>query len=926
MGANQSAVVELDSTNSSRRFQDMNGKSGTPIEIPDSSSSAGNEEEEHGLKGVKANLLNCLDKIQTTGHVAASKQYGAFTNPGLTVAGTLIPLPLMSRDAETIRSVSRQAPFGKGDETVVDTSVRKTWELDHTQFAFANPAWQGYVALVLREAAQSLAMSEVRAEPYKLLLYDEGSFFKRHKDSEKVPGMIGTLVICLPSKHDGGSVHLSHVGKSYVFDTDKTSDFGLTSLSWFSDVTHEIKPLKSGYRLVLTYNIIHTGHKQLSARLVEKQSERLRSVLVKWQSELRPREKLVYQLEHKYTKSSLMLSNLKGRDRAVCQTLYEVGLDCGFVIFLAEMTRTQDDSEGYCETDEASTELDDVRTCEGLIVCGRISLDDQDILGSDLWARDADSEDEGDFTGNESMPSTLRYHDTVVVIVPMSKMPSFISSPDPRAVLSLVNNALEHRPGDRRLQASLLTILESSVPQGWSDGAFLSNVVALAIKLQRKTLYTVAVRTSFRGPVPRQLVLATLVRHMKEDHLRDPQKQPDWDRWFSDVISRATKISLVVLDDVLNSLDASIQEESLKESFRTWKTPLTTKMVESKDFLGVEDHDYLIGLLFNHSNDLEWLTNWFAPVLSGKGTKALICSILGDIHSNRERKTLARATDAYRCILESSAKKLVLTSGFPSPGNRYVMIETATSFYRKIIELVSQSLDMGLSKQAIGLLETSCADTDRDYQEPDEWDPLPAVIIQEFMEALLKLFRKYNIPPPESTKAMFISIFRNLFIGELPMRPTKPQGWRHKPIQCYENCADCRVLNSFLVNHQEQTREFAVPTKRRQHLESLLSRSLFRCHTRTGRLPYGLVVTKLGNEFQEDMREYEAQLEAVRNRLRPFRREDVKSLLGEGLYQELVLLKCVSDVDNAGTTTPGQKRKAEEEPDGSSASRPRLIE
>lgn len=299
-------------------------------------------------------------------------------------------------------------------QTVVDTSVRKTWELDHTQFALANPAWQAYVASLLDDAAQSLAMSEVRAEPYKLLLYEEGSFFKRHKDSEKVPGMIGTMVICLPSKHDGGSVHLSHAGKSYVFETDKTSDFGLTSLSWFSDVTHEIKPLKSGYRLVLTYNIIHTGHKHISADLVGEQSERLRSVLVKWQSKLPFREKLVYMLDHKYTQSSLKLSNLKGRDRAVCQSLYEVGLSCGFTIFLAKMTRTQgDDSNEYYDDDEESTELEDVRTCDGLTVCNRVYLEDEDILGSDLWDRDPDSEDEGGFTGNESMPSILRYHDTV---------------------------------------------------------------------------------------------------------------------------------------------------------------------------------------------------------------------------------------------------------------------------------------------------------------------------------------------------------------------------------------------------------------------------------------------------------------------------------------------------------------------------------
>ncbi|KAI0169556.1 hypothetical protein GGR52DRAFT_573620 [Hypoxylon sp. FL1284] len=187
----------------------MAGISQFPIEISEDESDL--ETEDAALVELREDLLDCLDGIQSTGTVAFSESRMSFVNPGLVIGDTLIPLPLVSRDTEILKSMCRLAPFGKGDETVVDTSVRKTWELDY-----------------------------------------KGSFFKPHKDSEKAPGMIGTLVICLPSKHEGGSVHLPHAGKKYDFDTDKTSEFGLTALSWFSDVTHEIKPLVSGYRLVLT--------------------------------------------------------------------------------------------------------------------------------------------------------------------------------------------------------------------------------------------------------------------------------------------------------------------------------------------------------------------------------------------------------------------------------------------------------------------------------------------------------------------------------------------------------------------------------------------------------------------------------------------------------------------------------------------------
>jgi len=44
-------------------------------------------------------------------------------------------------------------------------------------------------------------------------------------------------------------------------------------------------------------------------------------------------------------------------------------------------------------------------------------VEEDHIISRDLWEdRAADSEEEGDFTGNESMPSKARYHDTVCLL------------------------------------------------------------------------------------------------------------------------------------------------------------------------------------------------------------------------------------------------------------------------------------------------------------------------------------------------------------------------------------------------------------------------------------------------------------------------------------------------------------------------------
>lgn len=57
-------------------------------------------------------------------------------NPGLFLLPNDIGgvgLPLSKRDAEAVKSGCRQAPFGKGERTVVDTTVRDTWEMDANQ-------------------------------------------------------------------------------------------------------------------------------------------------------------------------------------------------------------------------------------------------------------------------------------------------------------------------------------------------------------------------------------------------------------------------------------------------------------------------------------------------------------------------------------------------------------------------------------------------------------------------------------------------------------------------------------------------------------------------------------------------------------------------------------------------------------------------
>ena len=104
----------------------------------------------------------------------------------------------------------------------------------------------------------------IKAELYKLLIYDKGGFFAPHRDSEKVAGMFGTLIIVLPAHHKGGELIIRHAGRevSLALNNDETSEIRFAAL--YADCEHELKPVTEGFRICLVYNLLRPLHQPIS--------------------------------------------------------------------------------------------------------------------------------------------------------------------------------------------------------------------------------------------------------------------------------------------------------------------------------------------------------------------------------------------------------------------------------------------------------------------------------------------------------------------------------------------------------------------------------------------------------------------------------------------------------------------------------------
>jgi hypothetical protein len=152
------------------------------------------------------------------------------------------------------------AGFGRGSEPVVDAAFRRALAVEAATLALNwHPAMTPIMGMI--QSAIASSMPPLRAILSKVNVYEEGGFFKRHLDTPRNSKMIGSLVVCLPVPHSGGELSLRHEGKSVTIDWSQTEDSNdvVRWCAFYSDVEHEVLPVRSGHRVTLTYDLLADG-------------------------------------------------------------------------------------------------------------------------------------------------------------------------------------------------------------------------------------------------------------------------------------------------------------------------------------------------------------------------------------------------------------------------------------------------------------------------------------------------------------------------------------------------------------------------------------------------------------------------------------------------------------------------------------------
>ena len=182
-------------------------------------------------------------------------------------------------DTTLLMDLATPSAYGHGPQTEFDTRVRYAFEIEGDRVQCNCPTDE-MARLVQKELFSG--QGDVTLALHKLLVYPEGGHFAPHMDAKHRDDHYGSVVVFLPSEFEGGELVVSHAGRALTagpqwlrsdtaavpdnndredqaHDTLCTVDNHLLKfVAFFSDCKHEVRPVLSGCRAVLHYDVVWT--------------------------------------------------------------------------------------------------------------------------------------------------------------------------------------------------------------------------------------------------------------------------------------------------------------------------------------------------------------------------------------------------------------------------------------------------------------------------------------------------------------------------------------------------------------------------------------------------------------------------------------------------------------------------------------------
>ncbi len=756
------------------------------------------------------------------------------------VSGAMeIPIPKVDVDGvgtlsfpvpeEQIVAIVRQAeraPYGKGEKTIIDTSVRKVWQIAPGKVRIGGKSWAANFESMLSKVRAGLGCVgvAVSAELYKLLVYDREGFFLPHRDTEKTDGMFGTLVVTLPSAHRGGELRIRHAGREVTVDTSAAEFSELSYAAFYADCEHEALPVRAGNRVCLIYNLVQTRGKgrgrTLKAPEYESEIAEIAAILDRSLRASDAPAKIVWLLEHQYSPAGLSFSALKAADAAKAGVLVQAAARAQCVahlgiVHIGEFGAAEPDYEAYSYGSRWNRYRDDE--------------DGED--GED--GEDEEVDDEGESFTVVTVDDTWRYidewRDTGDLAVEFGPIPLAEGE-------LLPEGALDGEPPDRQ------KLTEASGNEGAS---YERSYHRAALVLWRRDRYAeVLLQAGVVAGLPylKQLTAAGKRARLEAVGLAERMVNAwagDAQRWNSHSLGEGRPDSphRIEMIAMLRKLGAA----ALLERFIA---DIVTPGYDGSENAALLSSVSVLG-------DAK-----AAAVLS-----VLVSARMPDRPNECTEFLLALSEDPSRCFLEAAESAV---AGLDRIGTQDAEPEAFDSEpeerHRPLGPQFLENLLQALRRFKSG---TYCeAAAEKIAARPEAFSPVTLVV-----PALVQIYAGWGrkAAASDSSVAHLWTRSAEFLLRRSEVPPEPPSDWR-LDVELSCSCPDCRELRVFALDPAARVHRFRVKKERRQHLHNAIDRHHLDMTHLTERVgsPQTLVCTKDRRTFNRRMKQYGTEIAAMR--------------------------------------------------------------
>ena len=175
--------------------------------------------------------------------------------PAMEVHGRKLATPPRAEDLAHLVGMATPAPYGRGEDTIVDPQVRDALQIGAEHVKLEGTAWERLESEMLAQVATKMGLEDATLHlvPLKLLIYSPGGHFAEHADTEKCPGMIASLALIVPGEHEGGALVIKQAPAMVECDADGTPHWRWAA--WYADCRHQLEPVTSGTRVAMTFGV-----------------------------------------------------------------------------------------------------------------------------------------------------------------------------------------------------------------------------------------------------------------------------------------------------------------------------------------------------------------------------------------------------------------------------------------------------------------------------------------------------------------------------------------------------------------------------------------------------------------------------------------------------------------------------------------------